>query len=102
MQQPGKLNIDDSFIGIMIEYLSEFDLVEEGNMKELRWCGGVVKNISDGTWVKPGKLRQFYKENEAAFVFWDSVTEADYPASHSIDPFDENKWNKNCDGSWKK
>ena len=43
-----------------------------------------------------------YKENEAVFVFWDAVPEADYPASHSIDPFDENKWNKNCDGSWKK
>ena len=38
-------------------------------MKEIRWCGGVVENISDGTWVKPGKRRQCYKENEAAFVF---------------------------------
>ena len=67
MQQQGKRNIDDSFIGTRIEYLSEFDLVEEGNMKELRWCGGVVENISDVTWVRPGKCRQCYKENEAAF-----------------------------------
>ena len=37
-----KLKIDDSFIGTRIEYLSEFDLVVEGNMKELRWCGVVV------------------------------------------------------------
>ena len=55
MKQLGKLNIDDSFIGNMINYLSEFDLVGEGNMKELHWCVGVVKNISDGTWVKTGK-----------------------------------------------
>ena len=57
MQQPGKLNIDDSFIGTRIEYLSEFDMVGEGDMKELRWYGGVVKNISDGTWVNLGKRR---------------------------------------------
>ena len=34
MQQMGKRKIDDSFIGTRKEYLSEFDLVEEGNMKE--------------------------------------------------------------------
>ena len=55
MKQLGKQNIDDSFIGTMIEYLSEFDMVGEIKMKELSWCGGFVKNISDGTWVKPGK-----------------------------------------------
>ena len=55
MQQMGKRKIDDSFIGTRIEYLSEFDLVGEGKMKELRWCGGVVKNISCATWVKTGK-----------------------------------------------
>ena len=36
MQQLGNLKIDDSFIGTKIGYLSEFDLVGEGNMKELR------------------------------------------------------------------
>ena len=35
MQQMGKQKIDDSFIGTKIEYLSEFDLVGEGNMKGL-------------------------------------------------------------------
>ena len=102
MQQLGKLNIDDSFIGTMLEYLSEFDLVGEGNMKELRWCGGFVKNISDGTWVNPGNHHQCYKGNEEEFVFWDAVPEVDYPASRSIEPFHENKWNKNCDDSWRK
>ena len=65
MQQLGKLKIDDSFIDYRKEYLSQFDLVGEGNMKELRWCGGFVKKISDGTRVKTGKRRQCYKENEA-------------------------------------
>ena len=50
-------------------------------MKELCWCGGVVENISDETWVTPGKRRQCYKENEAAFGFWDqdTVSEEDNP-----------------------
>ena len=67
MQHIGKQNIDDSFIGNMIDYLSEFVLFGEGNMKEISWCGGVVKNISDVTWVKPGKRCKCYKENEVAF-----------------------------------
>ena len=54
MQQLGQLNIDDSFIGTQMEYLSEFDLVGEVNMKEISWCGGIVKKISDGTCVKMG------------------------------------------------
>ena len=65
MQQLGKLKIDDSFIVTRIEYLSEFDMIGEGNTKELIWCGSVVENISDGTWVNPGKRRQCSKENEA-------------------------------------
>ena len=46
-----KLKINDSFIDTRIRYLSEFDLVREVNIKELRWYGGVVEKISDGTWV---------------------------------------------------
>ena len=58
MKQLGKQNIDDSFIGTRKDYLSELYLGVEGNMKEICWCGSVVKNISDGTWAKPGKRRQ--------------------------------------------
>ena len=58
MKQLGKRKIDDSFIGTRIEYLSEFYLVGEGNMRELSWCGGFVKKIIYGTWVKPGKLHK--------------------------------------------
>ena len=46
-------------------------------MKELRLCGIVVENISDGTWLKPGNHRQCYKEKKASFIFWDAVPEAD-------------------------
>ena len=102
MQQLRKRNIDDLFIGTRIKYLYEFDLFREGNMKKLRWRGSVVENIRDGTWVNPGKLRQCYKENEASFVFWGAVTEAAYPELRSIEPFDEKKWNKNCDSSRRK
>ena len=67
-------------------------------MRELRWCGSVLQNISDITWVKPGKRRQCYKENKSSFVFWDAVPEAYYPTSRPIEPFDEKKWNNNHDG----
>ena len=69
LQQLGELNIDYSFIGTQMEYLSEFDLVGEVNMRSLCWCGVVIKKISDCTRVKPGNHRQFYRENEADF-FW--------------------------------
>ena len=52
---------------------------------------------SYGALFKPGKRHQCYKENEEGFVFWDVFPEADYPASRSIDTFNEKKWNKNCD-----
>ena len=38
-----------------------------------------------------GERRQFYKKKDAKFVFWDAVTEADYTASRSIEPFDVKK-----------
>ena len=49
MQQPGNQKIDNSFISTRIEYLSEFDMFGEVNMKDLRCCVGVVKNITDDT-----------------------------------------------------
>ena len=50
-------------------------------------------------WVKVGNYQQCYKPNEAALVYWDAVPEANYPASRSIEPFDEMKWDKSCNGS---
>ena len=102
MQQLGKRKMDESFINTRIEYLSEFDINEDGKQKELRWCGGTVEQVSDNTWVKPGCRRKCYKTHEAAFVHWDAVPEADLPSTRSIEPFDEKKWNGNCSGSWRK
>ena len=60
------------------------------------------RKISDGTYVQPGKRRNFYKENKASFVFWDAVPESNYPVSRSNQPFDEKKLNKYRDGYWRK
>ena len=54
--------------------------------KDLRWCSGIVEIVCDGTWIKPGKKRQCYKEGEAA-KFWDEIPECNLEASRSIDPF---------------
>ena len=45
--------MDDDMIGKRIKYCSLFDMDEKGKEKELRWCGGVIERISDGTWVIP-------------------------------------------------
>ena len=49
MQHLGKRKIDESFINTRIEYLSEFDINEDGTQKQLRWYGGIVEQISDDT-----------------------------------------------------
>ena len=65
-----------------------------------RYCG----KTSDDTWVKAGKRQQCYKPNKVAFIYCDAVPKPkdNYPASHSIEPFGEMKWNKNCNGSWRR
>ena len=76
-----------SFIGTRIEYLSEFDINEEGAIKDVRWCAGVVKAISDGTapkWLKQNAARACYKDNEAALIDWDAITKANMEAGESI------------------
>ena len=61
--------VDETLIGKRIEFLSEFDMDEEGTEKEPRWCSGVVERICDGTWVIPGKVKKCRKEDEAVEVF---------------------------------
>ena len=41
-------------------------------------------------------------ENEAAYVLWNEVQEADYSMCKSIGPFKEHKFNKTCEVAWKK
>ena len=53
-------------------------------MRELRYCGEIFEKNSDGTWVKPGKRRQCYKEKGGVFVFWGAVHEAYNPHHYQL------------------
>jgi hypothetical protein len=68
-QHLGKQKLDATFIGKRIEHLSNFDIDDKGENLDLRWCGGVIEEVSDGTWIIPGKRRKCYKEGEAAKVY---------------------------------
>ena len=69
---------DESLLGSSIEYLSEFELDderEERANKDLRWCSVIVEIVYDGTWINPGNRTHYYKELEAAELFWDTIPE---------------------------
>ena len=74
----------------------------EGKEKKLQWVVGLILYGSDGTWLIPGARTRCYVENEAAYVLWDEVQEADCSMCKSIEPFKEHKFNKTCEGAWKK
>ena len=74
----------------------------EGKEKKLRWVGGLILDVSDGTWLMPGARTRCYAENEAAYVLWDEVQEADCSMCKSIESFKEHNFNKTCKGAWKK
>ena len=94
--------IDETLIGKRIEYLSEFDMYEEGTEKESRWCSGVVERICDGTWVIPGKMRKCWKEGEAVEIFWDAIPDAsDMPACRDKVALNPKKWNKDVIDAWR-
>ena len=56
MQQAGRVKLDNSFIGVRIEYLSSFDIDKQGKEKVHRWCSGVIEEISGGSWLKTNIL----------------------------------------------
>ena len=93
--------VDDILIGKRVEYLSEFDMDDEGTEQEPRWCSGVVERICDGTWVIPGKMRKCWKEGEAVEVFWDVIPDADMPACRDKMALNPNKWNKDDIDAWR-
>jgi len=66
----------------------------------LRWYNGVIEEISDDTWKIRGKWRKCLKEREVAKVYWDAIPVADIDAERYVEPFAENKWNKNEAGTW--
>ena len=49
-----------------------------------------------------GEVPSMLQRKRSSICFLYAVPEADYYASRSIEPFDENKWNKNCNDSWRK
>ena len=70
-----------------MEYVSYYDMNEEGNERELCTVGGKILEASDGVWLIPGKRTKCYKKNEAANVLWDAVEEANCPQCKSIEEF---------------
>ena len=83
-------------------YSAYYDVDREGKEKKLRWVGGLILDVSDGTWIIRGERTRCYAENEAAYVLWDEVQEADCSMCKSIETFKEHKFNKTRKGAWKK
>ena len=86
----------------MIMYSAYYDVDREDKEKKLRWVGGLILDVSDGTWLMPGARTRCYAENNAAYVLQDEVHEAYCSMCKSIDPFKEHRFNKMCEGMWKK
>ena len=98
----GNRSLKKSWIEKRIMYSAYYDLDREGKDKNLRWIGGLILDFSYGTWLMPGARTRCYAENEAAYVLWDEVQEADCSMYKSIEPFKEHKFKKTCEGVWKK
>ena len=77
LQALGKQKLDKIWIVKSITYSMYYNVNREGKKKKLRWFGGLILDVSDGTWIIPGARTRCYMENEAAYVLWDEVQEAD-------------------------
>ena len=78
MNVGGRRKLDKSFEKKRIEVLTSFDSFDKNKVKtgtQLRWCGDVVKRVSDETDKAPGARTRRFKENEAALIEWDPVKE---------------------------
>ena len=47
--------LDPSWVGTRVEYIAYYDMDEEGNERESRPVSGKILEVSDGTWLIPGK-----------------------------------------------
>ena len=63
---------------------------------------GNTLEVSDGTWLIPGKRTKCYKKNEAAKVLWEAIEEANCPQCKSIEESFPKKFNKDCEGDQRK
>ena len=94
LQKIGAKMLDPSWGGKRVEYVAYYDMDEEGNKKELRMVG-------EKYYIR-GKRTQCYKKNETINVFWDAVDEAYCSQCKSIEEFCPKKFNKDCEGGWRK
>ena len=69
IQQPNAPKIE-SLIGMRIGYVSSIDMNKAGSETDMLWVGGTVERVSNGTWLIPGTRKKYYKEGEAAEVYW--------------------------------
>ena len=98
LKNPDPPNVYKPLIVSRIKYLYEFGLHderEEGAIKYLLWCSGIVEIVCDRNWINPGNRRQCYKEGEAVGVFWGEISECNMEASMSVEPFNSRFCNKN-------
>ena len=69
----------------------------------LRWCGALVESVSDGTQAKTGvngrRLKNCFKEGEAAHVYWDVVENTFEPAQRQLIEVKPELWNSNVAGA---
>ena len=49
--------------------------------------GGQILEVSNTTWLIPGRGTKCYKKNAAANVLWDAAEEANCPKCRSIEEF---------------
>ena len=102
LQKKGEHMLDPSWVGTRVEYLAYYDIDEAGEERGLRPVGGKILEVSDGTWLISGRRTVCYKKNEAASVLWDAVEEANCKQCRSIGEFRAKKFNKDCEGGWRK
>ena len=63
----GKQKLDKRWIDKRITYSAYYDVNREGKEKKLRWVGGLILDVSDGTWLMQGARMRCYAENEVAY-----------------------------------
>ena len=56
----------------------------------------------DETWLLPIARKKCYKVNEVAPILWDTIPCINMPTCEEIQVLLESKWNKNCEGVWRR
>ena len=91
--------IERRFIGTRLDVCFDFELDTGG--KELRWCQGSVKDISNGSnMLYPNARSKCYKEGETVMIIQDAINGIS-DAYESIQHLPKSKWNKQSVGAWR-